>query len=813
MSLLDFRHAVRVLARHSGFTAIIVITLALGIGATTAIFSVVYGVLLRPLPYPDADRLMAVWEINHRGTHSRLADPNFDDFRDRNRTFGSMAKYSSSVASVSGGSEPTRSTVAPVTGDFFKVIGVGPVRGRRFSAEDSHVGAQPVVVVSHRYWTQYLGSAEQLSSFALHIENRTYAIVGVMPAAFAFPASADVWMPAELDPENRSRTSHNFLAIGRLREGMSPEQANMDISTIAKDVIRGSDEQGDYLMTDATVVPLQTSLTGRVGSTLYVLLGAVFFLMLVACANVTNLMLSQAAARGRELAIRHALGARRGRLIRQFVAESFVLLLIGGAAGLLVASLGIRALLSLAPADLPRLDDVSLSWPVLGFALGLSTIVAIVLGLVTSTRATKRDPRDTLADGGRGQAGGSSQRVGRAIVAAQLTITLVLLIGAALLGRSLLRVLSIDPGFRTEGIIAMDLGLPDSDDPLAKARLSPFYADVFTRLRAIPGVEEVAAANAVPMDGGLPDGMFLVIAPSEVPKTFEEFGPLMRQKERTGTADYCAASSGYFHTLGIPLIRGRMFDARDQPAQPHVALISESLARSRWPNEDPIGRTIEFGNMDGDLRLLSVVGIVGDTHEYGLEQAARPTVYVNLLQRPRFSTTVVMRSNVDPRAVISAARGVLHEVAPDVPPRFRTFAQIYSASLGARRFNLTLVGVFAGTALVLAISGIYGVMAYSVSRRRREIGVRIALGATARDVLRVVLGQGLVTIAIGVGAGVLGALTLTHLLESLLFGITPTDPVTFVAVALGLALVASLACYIPAQRGTRVNPVEALRQD
>jgi predicted permease len=810
---LDLRHALRVLAKHLGVTSIVIFTLALAIGATTAIFSVVYGVLLRPLPYPNADRLTAVWEINHRGTYSRLADPNFDDFRDRNRTFSTIAKYTAYPVSVAGGSEPTRSQIAVVSKEFFSVMGIAPLAGRGFAADDAHAGAAPAVIVSHRYWTQYLGSSERWSSLTLKIDSRSYSVVGVMPAGFQFPAKVDLWMPAELDPENRSRTSHNFYAVGRLRDGVDVAQANADISAIAKDIVRHSDEQGEYLMTDGTVIPLQASMTGRVGSTLYVLLGAVFFLLLVACANVTNLLLSQAAARGRELAIRHALGARRGRLVRQFVAESFLLLAAGGSAGLIVAWTGISALLALAPADLPRLEDVSLSWPVLAFAMGLSSIVAIGLGLVTAARATRRDPRDTLSDGSRGQVGASSQRAGRAIVAGQLAITVVLLIGAALLGRSLLRVLSVDPGFRTDGIVAMDLGMPYSEDPAAKARLAPFYADIFARLRAIPGVEDVAAANAVPMDGGLPDGLFTIITPQEAPSKMEDVRRLFLQKDRTGTADFCAASPAYFHTLGIPLIRGRLFDGRDQPGQPHVALVNQALARSRWPGEDPIGRTIEFGNMDGDLTPLTIVGVVGDTHEYGLEQAPRPTMYVNLMQRPRFTTTVVMRSGADVGTVTAAARKILHDLAPDVPPRFRTFAQIYAASLGARRFNLTLVGVFAGTALILAVAGIYGVMAYNVTRRRREIGVRIALGATTGDVLRNILGQGLATIAIGVAAGVLGALALTRWLQSLLFGVTPTDPLTFGGVVVVLVGVAALACYVPARRGTRVNPVEALRQE
>jgi predicted permease len=802
-------------------SAIAIFTLALAIGATTAIFSVVYGVLLRPLPYPAPDRLMAIWEVNHHGTYSRLADPNFDDFRDRNRTFGAMAKYAAWSTSVAGPAEPTRTTVATVTQDFFRVVGVQPFLGRGLTADDAHVGAGPVAIVSYRYWTQSLGSAEPLSALHLRIEDRVYTVVGVMPAGFDHglffarePANVDVWRPAELDPENTSRTSHNYWAIGRLRDGVTVVHASADLSGIAKDIVRHSTEQGDYLLTDAIAVPLQSALTGRVGSTLYILLGAVFFLLLVACANVTNLLLAQAAARQRELAIRHALGAGRGRLVRQFVAEALVLLTASCLAGLVIASLGISALLSLAPADLPRLTDVTMSTAVLGFAMGLSALVAIALGLVTALRATGRDPRDVLVDGTRGQAGGaSSQRVGRAIVAAQVAITVVLLIGAALLGRSLLRVLSVNPGFRTDGIIAMDLPLPSSDDPAAKSRLTPFYGDVFDRLHAIPGVAEVAAANGVPLDGGLPDGLFVLISPQDAPKKMDDLEGLFRQKDRTGTADYCAASPEYFHALGIPLIRGRLFDGRDGPDQPHVAVISDSLARARWPGVNPIGQAIEFGNMDGDLRPLAIVGIVGDTREYGLEQPPRPTVYVDLLQRPRFETTIVMRSSADPRAVTAAARRVLRDVAPDVPPRFRTFTQIYSASLGARQFNLTLVSVFAATALVLAVAGIYGVMAYTVTQRRREIGVRVALGARPGQVFRIILGQGLVTTVIGVIVGVIAALGLTQTLETLLFDIKPTDPLTFAAVIALLVGVATLACYLPARRATRADPMEALRQE
>ncbi len=810
---LDLRHSLRVLVKNLGATTVAVFTLALAIGATTAIFTVVYGVLLRPLPYPEPDRLMAIWEINHRGTYSRLADPNFDDFRDRNHTFTAMATFTSWVTSVSGPPEPVRATVATVTKDFFNVLRVQPTIGRAITVEDARPGAPPVALVSHRYWVQSLGSTGTLSAFPVRIEKRTYTVVGVMPPAFQFPATTDVWVPAELDPANPSRTSHNVQAIGRLRDGVSDAQAAADVSAIARDIIRNSPEQGDYLLADATAVPLQASLTRRVGSTLFVLFGAVCLLLLIACANVTNLLLAQAAARQRELAIRHALGAGRGRLIRQFVTEALALLMLSGVGGLSIAWLGTNALLSVAPADLPRVEEVSMNWAVLLFAMGLSALVAIVLGLFTALRSTRRDPREALADGSRGQtAGASSQRVGRVVVAAQMALTVVLLVGAALLGRSLLRVLSVDPGFRTDGIVTMDVALPSSDAPEPKARLSPFFGVLFDRLHAIPGVEEVAAANAVPLDGGLPDGLFALLTSSAVP-TMDDLKTVFQDKSRLGTADFCSVSPAYFRALGIPLVRGRLFDTRDGHTAPHVAVISESLARTRWPDSDPIGALVEFGNMDGYLQPLTIVGIVGDTHEYGLEQPPRPTIYVNLMQRPRSWVTVLIRANADPRAIIPAARNVLRHVAPDVPPRFRTFAQIYSASLGARHFNLTLVAVFAATALLLAVAGIYGVMSYSVTQRRKEIGVRVALGASPGQVFRIILGQGLTTTAIGVAIGIVASLGLTRTIESLLFGVTPTDPVTFAAVIAALTAIATLACYLPARRATDADPMDALRQE
>jgi predicted permease len=821
--LQDLRHASRILRRSPGFTLLAVLTLALAIGATTAIFSVVYGVLLRPLPYNDPSKIMAVFEVNTRGNWSHLADPNFDDFRDQNRSLSAIAKYSSNIASVSGSGQPTRSMVADVSSDFFNVFQVQPFLGRNLNSSDTKKGAAPVVLLSYGYWRQHFESSADLAQLHLKIDNSVYSVIGVLPDGFQFPSDAELWTPADREGENPSRSSHNYSAVARLRDGVTVAQANADISAIARHIHDSESNPGEYLLTDAVVVPLRESITGKVRPALLLLLGAVGFLLLVACANVANLLLAQASARTRELAVRSALGAARGRLIRQFLTETVLLSLIGGGLGVLTAFLGVRGLIALAPQTLPRLESVGINLPVLGFALLLSTGVAVGLGAFTAMRATRGDVREALGEGGRSQSGSHrSQRLGRAIVAAQVAITLVLVVGAGLLGRSLKKVMDVDPGFRVDKIVTMDVSLPWADwtDAKAKSSQAIFYSDLINRLKQIPGVRKIGATNGLPMDVGVPDGMFLLMTPDELPKTPPSTEALTRlfdkwfwQKDRLGTADFNVTTNGYFQSLGIPLLKGRLFDDRDTFETPHVALISESLARSRWPGQDPIGHTIQFGNMDGDLHLLNIVGIVGDIHEYGLDAPPRPTVYVNLYQRPRPAMTITMLTDADTPMVTSAARGILQELDPEIPANFRTFPQIYSASLGSRRFNVILVATFGIVALLLATAGVFGVMAYAVSRRTREIGVRVALGARRGDVLTMILGQGMRTILIGIALGLAGALVLTRTMSSLLFGISASDPITFAAVIGLLIATALLACYIPARRATRIDPMVALRYE
>jgi putative ABC transport system permease protein len=810
----DLRYAARVLGKNPGTSAVMVFTLALAIGATTAIFSVVYGILLRPLPYSSADRIMAVSEVNFHGTLSRLADPNFDDFRDQSHSFQSIAKYADDTVSISGASQPTRTIVASVTPEFLAIFGIEPIIGRDFTTSDDKKGAAAVALVSYGYWKQYLGTAQDLSQSHLKINNTAYSVIGVLPSGFRFPDDAEIWIAADTSGESLSRTAHNYSCVGRLKDGVTVDQAREDISAVARRIHQASSGQNDYLLRDGRVDPLQESIIGSVRLPLLILLGAVGFLLLVACANVANLLLAQASARERELSIRIALGAGRSRLTRQFLTEAFLLSLIGGVLGVLAALWGVSGLLVLAPSSLPRIESVSINTPVLLFAFLLCTAVAVGLGVFTSARASRGDLSRGLIVGGRGQAGSQgSQRVGRALVSAQIAVTMVLVIGAGLLGRSLMKTLEVDPGFRVDKIIAMDVSLPQTDNSNTKLAQGMFLSSLIDRLKQIPGMRGVGAASALPMTGGLPDGMFLLMTQEEVPRTQDGFDALFKQKERIGSADFCSATDGYFRVLGIPLIRGRMFDERDGANSPHVAVISESLAHDRWPHQDPIGHTIEFGNMDGDLHLLTIVGIVGDTHEYGLDQPPRPTVYVNLFQRPRADMTITMLSGADTLSVSVAARGILHDLNPEIPPGLQTFQQVYSASLGSRQFNVTLIGFFGITALLLATAGVFGVMAYSVSRRTREFGVRVALGATSGDVLRMVLRQGMRTILIGVAIGIVGSFALTRLVSSLLFGVTATDPATFGGVTLLLIAAALLACYIPAGRATKVDPMVALRYE
>lgn len=835
----DFRYGFRILRKNRIYAFVSVLTLALGIGASTAIFSVAYGVLLRPLPYYKSEQLVRMWEVNSKGRRMQFADPNFEDVRAQARSLQGAAEMRSGEAPVSVGNEPDRVRVAYVSQDFFSVMAVQPVIGRLFASEEQRFGAAPTALVSYSYWQRHLRETRDLEALKFTVSKTPTVIVGVLPPGFHFPDDSQVWLPREIDERLPSRSAHNWQVVARMRDGVSLDQARADASAIA----HGLSQQyslGEKNMVNAAVLPLKDALTMDVKPVLLVLLGVAGLLLLVACANVMNLSLAQASARSGELAVRVALGATRWRLVRQFLAEALLLCLLGGCLGVIAAYFGVRALLALAPSNIPRLDEVSVNLSVLWFALGLSFIVAASLGVLTALRATSGDVQSALTEGGRRQGSAvRSRRTGRIIVAGQVAITLTLLIGAGLLGRSMLRVLSVNPGFKTEHVVTLDLKLPDLE-ARTEAQRKQFLEQLISRLQTLPGVQTVGGTNVLPLKADdSADGNFAIVNSQQLSPAQRElidrsahFSPdkpdpaflkdftkfldeLFRDQAHTGNADYVVASEGYFQTLGISLLNGRLFGETDSADAPHVAVISESVARQYWPNQDPIGQTIEFGNMDGDLRLLTIVGVVGEVRKHSLETAPRPTIYVNYRQRLRTASQfdIVMRTNSDPTAIYASVRGVLSQLDPTIPPRLSTFDQISSESLNSRRFNLLLVGVFALAALLLAMAGVFGVLAYSVAQRTQEIGVRIALGATTGNILKMVLGQGLVTTAIGIAIGLVGSFLLTRTMRSLLFEVSPNDPVTSVIVALFVLLIATLASYIPARRAARVDPMVALRYE
>jgi len=813
--LHDLRYAGRMFRHNPGFAIIAVLTLALGIGATTSIFSVIYGVLLRPLPYPNPDRIVRVWEQDSTGHRMNFADPNFQDLSDRNRSFQNVAQFTSSVETAIANNQASHAVVAAVSKDFFRVMGTNPVRGREFVANEQVFGAAPTAVVSYSYWKQHFGSEDNLASLKLILEGHSLAVIGVMPSGFDFPDESEIWIPRELYEVLPSRTAHNWKAVGRLKDGVTLAQANQELALIGKQIKAENGQDVD--LTELTALTLQSAATGNVRPTLLILLGAVGFLLLIACANVANLTLAQAAARRRELAVRTALGADRVRLVRQFLTENLALTLAGGLLGMVSSIWGVDLLLSLAPRNIPRLRDVAVDWPVLLFALALTLLVALGLGVFSALRATSGKVQQAVADGDQRQAGSlRGSRLGPFLVTGQVGAAFVLLIGAGLLGRSLLRVLSVDPGFRTERIATLDLAFPPVHEEADKIRRVAFLNQLFARLKALPGVVEVGGTACLPLTDYRTNGTFLMMNAGEaLPKTSQDFDKLFRNPSRTGQAIYCATSGGYFQALGIPVVRGRLFDERDTLNAPHVALISESLAKAKWPGQDPLGKQIEFGNMDGDERLLTIVGVVGDVHANSLEIPPSPTIYVSYSQRPQSTQnfTVVMRSAGDTMSVLPGAIDITRNLDPDLPPQIGTFLQVFSESVAARRFSLILIGVFSVTALILAAGGLYAVTAYSVSRRTREFGVRLALGASKSSILGLVFSQGAMTTMIGCGVGIAGALALTRVIQATLFGVSAFDGITYLFVAAILAAVTIVACYVPARRATKVDPMVALRYE
>ncbi|HKE58415.1 MAG TPA: ABC transporter permease [Pyrinomonadaceae bacterium] len=820
----DLRVSLRSLRKRPGFTLITILTLALGIGASTAIFSVVDGVLLRPLPYPHAEQLVQLREINSRGGRMAFAEPNFLDVRARSHVFAGVAQYNQFLTTVTGGTEPVRAPTCEVSADFFNVLGVQPIVGRTFTPDESRAGGEPVAVVSYGFWQRVLGARGDLSGTTLRLTDKNVPVVGVMPAGQGFPQSADIWLPREQFHADVSRSAHNWSVVGRLAPNVSVAQARAEVNAIWKQLKQENGKDVDA--TDFTVVPQQEYMVGNVRNPLLMILVAVAFLLVVACVNVANLLLAQATTRQRDFAVRTALGATRFRLARQFITENLLLVLTAGALGVVISFWGVKLLLGLNRQALPRVNEIGVDARAIAFTLALSLLVAIVLGFVPLLRFSVRDLEKSLRETGTGARGFAGQHLRSFLVVAQMALTLILMICAGLLARTFYRLLQIDPGFSTERVVAMELSLPSprSDEQRYKQfmqsyqrlmeqgvapdanvqlsadeeRLSLFQKQLLERLGSTPGVTAGGVISALPLTGGGPDGTFLI----------------NNNPAKKGNADYRLASAGYFAALNIPLLRGRMFAGTDVPNAPHAAVVSQSLVQKYWPNEDPLGQTIQFGNMDGDLRLLHVVGVVGDVRDYGVDHAPVPTVYGNALQRlPWSSYTVVARGQIENAALVTTMREAVRTLDPQLPLKFRTLDQVYSSSLDSQRFSLVIFGVFGVAALLLAGMGIYGVTSYAVAQRTQEIGIRMALGAQLKDVLQLVLRSAMSLVLFGAVIGLAGAYAATRVLSSLLFGVTPTDLATFIAVPLLLFIVALVASLIPARRATKVDPLIALRYE
>ncbi|MDQ6829906.1 MAG: ABC transporter permease [Gemmatimonadota bacterium] len=811
--LRDLRYVARSLVRTPGFVLVTVLTLAIGIGATTAIFSVINGVLLQPLPYPRANRIVQLWQIGPGGT-AQFSDPNFDDLKAQTRSFAALAEMSSGgTVSVTGATEPVRVRATTVSRGFFDAIGVQPLRGRLFAPDELRPNGALAVLVSEGFWRRQLGANPNVLGSTLTWDGKTRTIVGVMPARLDYPVGIELWSPREMYERNPYRTGHNWLVIGRLKDGVTLTQARQDAGVIAN---RLKKQYGDDTwMTDVQLIPLLEQLVGQVRPALVTLLAASIVLLLIACANVVNLLVARMAMRQSELALRLALGARAWRLAQPFLVESLVLSIAGGVLGVLLTTLGLKALVSLQPGNVPRMNDIHVDWQMLLFAFGVSMVTAVALGLLTAWRATHGDIRETLSQGQRTQGwGGASDRVRSGLVIAQIAMTLVLLVGAGLLGRSFLGLMKLDSGFRSTQAVVLDISVPTYSDSLAPVKAARLFDDLITRLSALPSVTAIGGVNAFPLTGAsTSNGTFLILSRVDEPLDMKNLMLVMKDTARTGQAEFRVASAGYFRAMRVPLLRGRLFDDRDGPDAPHVAVISASLAKTRWPKDDPIGKIIQFGNMDGDMHPFTIIGVVGDVREFSLASDPLPTFYAFYRQRPKpaGSFNIVMQSAGDPSTLIAASRRIVHDLRPDIPPRFRTIEEIIGRSVADRRFVLLLVGVFGASALLLATLGVYSVISYLVTQRRQEIGIRVALGAQNQDVMGLVLRQGMTLALVGIVVGALAAIGLTRLMAGLLYGISPTDPIAFGAVMLVLTAVALIASYVPARRATRVDPMSILR--
>jgi predicted permease len=811
----DLRFALRQIRKAPGFAIIATLTLALGVGATTAIFSVVNGVVLRPLPFAHPEQMVQLWGLDSKGGHLSFADPTFDAVVSETRSFSAVAEFGQSGMSVADNGEVERVLATAVSKQFFDVLKVRPVIGRFFAPEEQQLHAPMAVVISHRLWVRQFGSSPRAIGATLTSGNLPMTVIGVLPDGQEFPAGADVWYAREIFEKNTSYTAHNWRVIGRVKDGVTLDAANRDLSMTLR---RLHATLGDATWTfDGRAVGLREQIVGDIKPLLLLLLCASGVLLLIACANVANLLIARMAVRENEIAVRVAIGAGRGRLVQQLLIEASLLAAAGCTGGLLLALAGMKVLLALRPTLIPRVGELRIDWPVLAFAILVSAGTAIVLGLVAAWRGTRGDLRAALAQSQRTQGGGgASYRIRGSLVVVQLAMTVVLLIGAGLLARSFVQLMTIDPGFRTHGVVVASLAFDQGEDSNRVARRTPYADEIVARARALPGVTAVGVSDAAPFSGGSSNGEFIELssadvklAPQDLQKDLER---MLRDKTHTGYATYTLASGDYFKALRIPLVSGRLFDETDQAGAPEVAIINASLAKKQWAGEDALGKVIEFGNIDGDLTPMTVVGVVGDTREEDLATDPQPAIYVCDRQRPGNSPEVIIIIATSGDAPVAAsARQAFRQVRADVPMRFSTVDQIIAHSVASRRFMLLLVGVFGGVALLLATLGVYSVISYLVAQRKREISIRVALGARAWDIERLVVGQGIALALMGAMLGGLAALATTRVLKALLYSVSATDPIAFGGVLVLLSGIALVASYLPARRASRLEPMDVMK--
>jgi putative ABC transport system permease protein len=806
----DVRFALRMLRKSPGFTAVAGLTLAVGIGANTAIFSVVYAVLLRPLPYANPNQLVSVFEANpSKGVPvDALSYPNFLECSDHNGVFSQMAGYNAHDLALTGAGEPTTVHTIAVTPEMFSLLRARPLVGRIFRLEEGKRGAAPVVIVSENLWRSRLGANPNIVGQAITLDKRSFTVVGIMPASFRFPldaATGDVWIPVAQDPlwsgfMSLPAGARWLITVGRLNPGISVKRAQANMDTMSARLAREF-PAGNSGWT-IRVQTLQEEIVGDLKSALLVLLGAVSLVLLIACGNIANLLLARATSRAREIALRIALGAGRRRIVRQLMTESALLGLLGGIAGIVLAYGGVQALSSVLPPGLPRAQTVHVDGWVLAFALALSVVASLAFGLAPALFAGHSNLQASLAEGtGRSGEGGGRRRTRSLLAAAEIALAMVLLVAAGLLIRSFAALTSIYPGFNARHVVTAEFSLPQYQYS-KPAQWTAFAKELMDRIHAQPGLGDSAIGIPLPIAYPISSVPFSIVGSPPLPPRISL------------SAQWESVSPGYFHVMEIPLLRGRSFAGQDSPMAPPVAIVSEAFARRYFPNQDPLGKRLKFGVVRDGILNREIIGVVGDVRGLALSKPPEPMMYVPYAQAPLWGGILVVRTSLNTPSVAAAIRHATHQIDKDLPvTNIETLPEALSASVAQPRFRTLLLGLFGAIALVLAAVGIFGVISYSVSRRTHEIGIRMALGATPASVLSLILAESARLVLLGLGVGILAALVLTRFLSNVLFAVKPADLLTFTAVAILLSTVALAASYLPARRAMRVDPMEALRYE